>query len=393
MAFYDGISFFIILLLGCIPAVILGLKERPIRNYLLAFSLLIIALICGQEPIGLLYLAAYIFLEWHVIAVFQLLRKRWGKNQIVFYHAIAFALLPLVIAKCSGLIGHHWFAFIGISYITFRVLQIIIETHDGLIEKSGFKETMTFLLFFPSLSSGPIDRSRRFAEDLYTVPDRAAYMDLLQKGIFKILQGLFYKYALSAIAFSYVERLSDRYAPVYLAAYAYMYGVYMFFDFAGYSLMAVGTGYVFGVRVPDNFNKPYISIDIKEFWDRWHISLSHWFRDYVFSRFMIFAIRKKRFKNRLNAASAGFIVNMLVMGVWHGLSADYLLYGLYHGVLLALTERFQKKKWYKEHRNKTWYKALSWFVTLNLVMFGFFIFSGRMTETLSVAVHVLINGR
>ena len=84
---------------------------------------------------------------------------------------------------------------------------------------------------------------------------------------------------------------------------------------------------------------------------------------------------------------------MLVMGVWHGLSADYLLYGLYHGVLLALTERFQKKKWYKEHRNKTWYKAVSWFVTLNLVMFGFFIFSGRMTETLSVAVHVLINGK
>ena len=130
--------------------------------------------------------------------------------------------------------------------------------------------------------------------------------------------------------------------------------------------MAIGTSYILGIRTPENFNKPFISKDIKEFWDRWHITLSHWFRDFLFSRYMMSALRSKKFKNRLNAASAGFIINMFVMGIWHGLSKDYLLYGLYHGVLLALTERYQKKKWYRKVKNKKWYQIISWFVTLNL---------------------------
>ena len=95
------------------------------------------------------------------------------------------------------------------------------------------------------------------------------------------------------------------------------------------------------------------------------------------------AIRGKWFKNRLDAASAGFIVNMSVMGLWHGLTKDYILYGLYHGVLLAATEVYQKKcKFYKRNKQKLWYRVLSWGVTLNLVMFGFLIFSGKFLEVL-----------
>ena len=146
--------------------------------------------------------------------------------------------------------------------------------------------------------------------------------------------------------------------------------------------MAVGTSYILGVKAPDNFRLPFISKDIKEFWDRWHISLSHWFRDFIFSRFIMTAIRKKWFKTRLTGASIGFIINMLVMGAWHGLTVSYLLYGLYHGVLLALTEIYQKKaRFYKKYKKKKWYQAVSCFVTFQLVMFGFYIFSGRMIET------------
>ena len=104
----------------------------------------------------------------------------------------------------------------------------------------------------------------------------------------------------------------------------------------------------------------FISIDIKDFWDRWHITLSHWFRDFVFSRFMMASIRGKWFKDKLTGACIGFMINMLLMGLWHGLSLSYILYGLYHGVLLAITEVYQKKS--------------------KLVMFGFFIFSGRFLE-------------
>lgn len=389
MAFYDGLIFFIVLSVGLIPAVILRIREKHINNYLLALTFLMIFLVFWSEPIQLVYLLVYLLFEWNLLLIFQWYLQKYGKNSCVFKYAVLFALLPLIFAKCSPLWGTSWFAFTGISYITFRVLQILIESYDGMISKSSFLETVNFLLFFPTLSSGPIDRSRRFAADLDEVKPRDIYFELFQLGIRKLLHGALYKFVLSAIAFSYLEQISERYEPQYLVLYAYLYGIYMFFDFAGYSLMAIGTGYIFGICVPDNFNKPFISIDIKDFWDRWHISLSHWFRDFIFSRFMVWAIRGKKFKTRLDAASAGFIVNMLIMGVWHGLTLDYIVYGLYHGILLAVTERFQKTKWYKAHKNKKTYQIASWFITLNLVMFGFLIFSGKFFETMRIALTLI----
>ena len=149
--------------------------------------------------------------------------------------------------------------------------------------------------------------------------------------------------------------IRDRYA-----GYSYCYGIYLFFDFAGYSLMAIGSGKILGIRVPKNFKRPFASIDMKDFWNRWHMTLSFWFRDFLFSRFMMLAIKGKWFTSRLTGASVGFILNMVVMGAWHGLAINYLLYGLYHGILLALTEVYQKKSgFYKRNKKKAWYKTLS----------------------------------
>ncbi len=133
----------------------------------------------------------------------------------------------------------------------------------------------------------------------------------------------------------------------------------MVFDFAGYSATAVGTSYLLGIKTPDNFNKPFLSVDIKDFWNRWHITLSTWFRDFIFTRFMLDSARKKRFSNRLTGASVGLVLNMLIMGVWHGLEGHYILYGLYHGILLAVVEVYQKKsKFYKKYRNNKCYVVL-----------------------------------
>lgn len=155
----------------------------------------------------------------------------------------------------------------------------------------------------------------------------------------------------------------------------------MFFDFAGYSSMAVGTSYLLGIRTPDNFNRPFLSADMKDFWNRWHITLSSWFRDFIFTRFMVDSARKKRFKSRLNGAAVGLIFNMTIMGIWHGLEPHYIIYGVYHGLILAVTEIYQKKsKFYRNHKDKGWYRFGSWFLTLNFVMFGFLIFSGHVSK-------------
>lgn len=383
MSFFADFSFFMILILALIPAIILGIREKPLRHYTLFLSLFFIGIIFYSRPVQFLWLLFYFILESLLVRLYLHLRTKNGRLAWQYRIFLVLALMPLLVNKAGSLVHLNLLGFLGISYLTFRVLQIIIEIYDGVITDVPFVEFTSFLLFFPSLSSGPIDRSRRFHEDYVRTFSRDEYLNLLGDGILKILLGLVYKFVLAALFYGWMEITGTGTLWYYEISYAYCYGINMFFDFAGYSLMAVGTSYILGVQTPDNFRLPFISQDIKEFWDRWHITLSHWFRDFIFSRFIMDSIRKKRFKTKLTGASCGFIINMLVMGMWHGLTVSYILYGLYHGILLALTEIYQKKsKFYKKSKKKTWYKLCSWFITMQLVMFGFFIFSGRFLEIL-----------
>lgn len=308
--------------------------------------------------------------------------KKYGRNKYIYGHAVFLSLLPLLVYKIGGLRGYSVFGFLGISYICFKIIQVVIECYDGVIKEIDEFQFIEFLIFFPCLSSGPIDRSRRFAEDDNKIWSRQEYIELLWTGLYKIILGIFYKVACSGFFYYLLQTyFAGRHRPIYLVGYAYIYGLYLFFDFAGYSAMAVGTSYLLGIKTPDNFNKPFLSVDIKDFWNRWHITLSSWFRDFIFTRFMVDSARKKRFSNRLTGASVGLILNMLIMGVWHGLEGHYILYGLYHGILLAVVEVYQKKsKFYKKYRNNKCYVVCSWFINLNIVMLGFLIFSGYLTE-------------
>lgn len=386
MSFFSGGTFFIYLIVLLIPAVVLGLCEKKLKLYRYALSLVFIYLIYKDTPEQLMWLAIYVVFSTYLVMIFMFLRTKFGRNKYIYGHAVFFAILPLLIYKIVSVNGYTLFGFLGISYICFRVVQVIIETYDGVIKEINPIQFIGFLIFFTSLSSGPIDRSRRFMEDDDRVWKRDEYLDLLKNGTYKLVLGAFYKIVLSS-GFYYLLQtyFVGRFAPLYLIGYAYVYGMYMFFDFAGYSAMAVGASYILGIKMPDNFNKPFLSVDIKDFWNRWHITLSTWFRDFIFTRFMVDSARKKRFKSRLTGATVGLIINMAIMGVWHGFAIHFIAYGLYHGLLLAIVEIYQKKsKFYKKHKQKKWYIALSWFINLNLVMFGFLIFSGYLTEVWKV---------
>lgn len=387
MNFYESYPFFISLVLVLIPAIILGFYGCCMKWYSLACSFLFITLVFVSKPGQAFYLMIYYLFEMLIVMGYLFLRRTKGRIDWIYRVAVAASLLPLVISKLAPFLDTTVFCFLGISYLTFRCIQIIIETYDGVIDRMSIWEYTSFLLFFPSLSSGPIDRSRRFLNDWNTTYSRSEYMELAGTGIYKILLGIVYKVVIASFFYKGMGMVEGERVWYCIVAYAYCYGFYLFFDFAGYSLMAVGTSYILGIRTPDNFNKPFLSIDIKDFWDRWHITLSHWFRDFIFSRFMIQSIRKKRFKNRLNAASAGFIVNMFIMGLWHGITGSYLLYGLYHGILLAVTERYQKNcSFHKSNKNKRWYRIISWFVTLQFVMIGFYIFDGKLLWLLHISL-------
>lgn len=381
MILFGELYFFVWLVILLIPAIILGVKQQPLRYYGFAATIAFIILSCMDDVKGIIYLAAYCLWQFVLAKALLKIQEKRGRDKGMFRLFLLLSLAPLIIFKISGVMGHSLFAFMGISYLTFKSVQIIIEIHDELIKEIKAFDFMYFLLFFPSISSGPIDRSRRFTEDIYTLNSKTDYLELVGTGLLKIVTGIVYKFVLASICYQGMTYLGAYQEWWSHLSYMYCYGFYLFFDFAGYSLMAIGTSYIVGVKTPENFNKPFISADIKEFWDRWHITLSHWFRDFVFSRFMMASIRGKWFKNKLTGASIGFMINMTLMGIWHGLDLSYILYGVYHGILLSVTEVYQKKSgFYKKNKKKRWYRIISWFITFNLVMFGFFIFSGRLLK-------------
>ena len=346
MNFYIDPAFYVFLALAVIPAAILGFTGHRIRYYGLAASLGFLLLLFGENAQGM---AAFLgFLAVACAATFWVLRSwRCGQKALWKYRvALAAVIAPLAIYKIGAVFEHNIMGFLGLSYITFKAVQVIIEVRDGVIEDMGFLDYLYFLVFFAPFTSGPIDRSRRFTEDANRTYTHSEVKD------------------------------------------AYMYGLYLFFDFAGYSLMAMGASYCFGIKTPRNFRAPFLALDVREFWDRWHITLSTWLRDFVFMRVVKSATRRKLFKERLHTACFGYLVNFMLMGAWHGLTVDYLVYGAYYGALMGATDVYQKKSpFHKMHKKERWYKALQWFVTINLVMLGMAIFSGQLHTVVGGLIH------
>ena len=373
MNYFEGNEFFLLLFVVLLIGFVVNFFEKRKDYYILVLSLLFAGAIYGKSRAMMVYLLAFVVYQYFLVFLAQRIEAKRLKP-LVFL-----SILPLVINKVFALTSLHLLAFIGISYMSFKTIQIMLEISDGLIkEKVSVKDYLQFLLFFPTVSAGPIDRSRRFLKEINEVMPRKEYLELAGDGVYRIVLGLLYKVVLSTYVYQMLLPLSNTGTVVYSIKYMYLYTLYLFFDFAGYSLMAVGSSNILGIQTPMNFNKPFLSVDIKDFWTRWHITLSTWLRDFVFSRVLMQVIRKKWFKNRLHNATYAYMVNMLVMGFWHGLSVSYIVYGFYHGVLMAGFEVYQKKSnFYKKNKNKNWYKLLSWFVTMNLVMVGFFIFSGE----------------
>ncbi|WP_278683166.1 D-alanyl-lipoteichoic acid biosynthesis protein DltB [Paraclostridium bifermentans] len=374
---YGDYFYLYILLLTAIPAVILGLREKNIKYYGMIATAFMILLIVGVN-VRLSFLIAFMVLEIIVVKGYEYVRKKTD-SKLVYRLFLLASMSPIIINKISPLTSFGAIGFIGISYLNFRTIQMVIEIYDGAIKEVKISTMLYFVLFFPTLSSGPIDRSRRFEKDLEKKIPKEEYIDdYLIPGIKKIFMGVGYKFVIAFLVNTYwMSKIPSEINFVNAMSYMYAYSLYLFFDFGGYSLFAVGTSYIFGIKAPDNFDKPFLSKDMKEFWTRWHISLSRWFGDYIFSRFVIASMRKKRFKKRATASHVAQMITMIIMGFWHGLTWFYIVYGIYQGVVLVLTDMYQKKsKFYKQHKKDKWFEIVQIVITFHIACFGLLIFSG-----------------
>lgn len=376
---YGDYFYLYLLAIALLPAIVLGCCGKNIKIYGSVISVIMIFLILGRS-VGLALLMLFLLGEFLVILTYFQVRKKTD-NRYVFWMFLFMSMLPLFIAKLSPFTRYGAIGFIGLSYLNFKAIQMVIEIYDGVIKEIKVFDLVYFFIFFPTLSSGPIDRSRRFSENINTPIAKDIYVnEYLGEGLKKILLAILYKFIIAYIIDTFwLLKIPTDITLVNSINYMYAYTLYLFFDFAGYSLFAVGTSYIIGVKTPDNFNKPFLSKDMKEFWTRWHISLSRWFGDYIFSRFVLNSMRKKRFKSRITASHVAQIITMFIMGLWHGITPYYILYGLYQGIVLVLTDMYQRKsKYYKKHKKEKWFQYVQIIITFNIASFGMLLFSGYL---------------
>lgn len=373
---FDSLIFFYILIISLVPAVILGFCGKKIKYYG-AFITLVFCALIFNTPVKFLF--AFCFVIWQLVLVksFEKLIKKINKRYLLWIFVVL-SLVPMILTKFKLDIAGNVFGILGLSYLSFRCLQIIIDMYDGLIQKIKIFDFLYFVMFFPTISSGPIDRSRRFCKELETGYSKEEYRELFKKGIWKIFSGVFYNFVISSAIYSYIlTPLGKSFLDTVL--YMFGYTFFLFFNFAGYSNMAIGTGYIMGIKMEENFNMPFAAVDMKDFWSRWHISLSTWLRDYVYSRFVLSALKGKWFKDSYTASYIGYVITMMTMGIWHGFEWHYIVYGAYHGFLMCLNDVLDNKvNGFKKLKRNKKYQPIFCLVTFLLFSFGLLIFSGRL---------------
>lgn len=382
---FGDFTFFGLLLYIVVPTILLGLLGRAGRWWTL---FVILGMLGLQFSTDLAVRPGFEVREiWIVLgyAAFQsavaFAFLRW-KTRATFYAALALSLLPLVVAKVLPVLAPDTaFGFLGISYVTFRALDVVFSIHDRVIKVLSPTRYFAFLFFFPAVSSGPLDRYRRFTQDWQKKRTRAEFLDDLDAAVARVFRGFLYKFILAALIHTHwVVPASKQAGAAAQLSLMYAEALYLFFDFAGYSAFAVGLSRLFGVHTPENFNAPFLSRNIREFWTRWHVSLSTWFRDHVHMRFLLAAVKGKWFAGKHTANYAGLWLTFGLMGIWHGLELRYILYGAYHAALLCGYDWFSR--WNKTAR--VWGDGPAWrtanvVITFHAFAFGIMLFNGHLT--------------
>lgn len=279
-----------------------------------------------------------------------------------------------MIADCVGnnFQPYDIFLPIGISFFTFQSLSYTIDIYRGQLKPvRSLLDYAFYVSFFPQLVAGPIVRARDFAPQIRRVP--VVSKEMMAQGVWYIAAGLLKKCVISDyISLNYVDRIFDDpglYSGIENLIGIYGYTLQIYCDFSGYSDMAIGIALLLGFHFPKNFDSPYVSASVTEFWRRWHISFSTWIRDYIY--ISLGGNRKGKLRTYVN-----LIVTMLIGGLWHGANLNFVAWGGMHGVALV------GHKWLRSevlHHDKTYYSRglrrwLAAILTFHFVCFAFIFF-------------------
>lgn len=346
----------------------------PYRYLLLGMSLFYIVFFF-PKPIQLLGYVGYAYgATWLFTHGFKLKGKLWGTLLLA---------VPMIFLKAHFLTD--WVTFAGLSYVSFRVIQVYMD-YDSRKPFPVFWDYFNFLVFIPTLLIGPIDRFQRFQQDLdkgYDNLNKTQWWSGWEDILLGLLQKFVVAEAINRYWLSGLDGSSPEIGQIVQGIYAY--GIYLYFDFAGYSSLAVGLGKMMGIQVPINFSHPYLSHNPQEFWKRWHKSLGDWLRDYFFRPIYKWLNGFKGLKPYpLLKQNIGLFSTFALMGFWNGFKLTYIVSGCVFG-LYSLVHNSYVYYSRKKGRDLVFQgvpervvRIVSTIVLVHLAFLAIYIFSGRV---------------
>lgn len=290
----------------------------------------------------------------------------------LLFISVFIVLYILIHFKYKGLTSSVWnylfkddispksyLAPLGISFITFSAISYLTDIYIGKAEAGNLIDCALYLLFFPKVVSGPIVLWRDFSK---MKDDRKIKLDEISNGINRIMIGFSKKLILADTFASTIASASGAIDRQTAWGVSLLYMLQIYYDFSGYSDIAIGIAKLLGYNFKENFNFPYLSLSITEFWRRWHISLGTWFREYVY--FPLGGSRHGKKRTIINVA-----VIFILTGIWHGAGWTYMLWGMINGFSNILEKLIADKTWYKKTPS-----FLKWFITMVITFFCWELF-------------------
>ena len=272
-------------------------------------------------------------------------------------------------------------AWLGFSYVAFRLIHTLRDRQTSILPDLTLRDYVIYVLFTPAYIAGPIDRAERFLGDLQAVPQLVGLDGArFTAGGTRILIGMFKKFVIAdglaqGMSLTPLNAAQATSTPaLWLLLYGYAFR--LFFDFAGYTDIAIGLGMLFGIKLPENFNRPYLSTTITNFWQRWHITLSDWVRFYVFTPLSRSLLRRKPRPSPTLIVLVSQLATMIVIGLWHGITLNFFIWGVWHGLALFAHKQWsdRTRKWFRGLKDKPWQKRawtfFGWFLTFQYVVLG-----------------------
>jgi len=359
-------------------------KIIPYKWVLVFINLIYIALLFTKplQIIGLI-----LFLYFGVLGL-----RKWYKNDNIVFPMLLLSF-PIFIMKYVNIIPEEEsselifslkdiFQIAGLSYMVFKVISLYIDERSSK-QKINFLAFFNYTAFVPTLLIGPLDKFQRFNKDVaqgYTNLNNAFAI----KAWDNLIKGLLFKFIIAeAIRRLVLNQIIADDSILYHTYYMYTYLFYLFFDFAGYSLLAISFGQFLGINVPINFDKPFLATNPKEFWKKWHKSLGDWLGDYFFKPLFKLFTKKKIYKS-IQRQNIALFLTFTLMGFWNGFELHYIASGVLFGLYSVLHNYYvyrckkTKKDVFFGTLSEQKIKYISIFIMFNAVAFAIYIFSGNL---------------